>query len=401
MPYESAKDMPSVIELNSLLSGYRLLQFLAPKSKRIDYKGIRKQVDHTTSTVDDFYALLGPRYWVFHDNLSVEHMAEIVSKHHDDPDATESALIAYYQDEDLLRFWARNLFHRQAMKSRQHLIEHALDDYFSGRYYAVVHVLLSVMDGYVNDTDIQLRKGLHARKAEDVDAWDSVVGHHQGLTHAHATFQKGFRATDESETFELYRNGIVHGTLLNYNNVVVATKAWNRLFAVVDWSRAEEKRNKPVEPKPTFSQTMKQISEYAATRAEIRKQLDAFRPVVLSKGDAGLVEHPAYAACTEFLTFWQKPKPNYGGMAKMLASLSKNSAGEVRNDYNNYRLNRFEIISLDHGALAACDISVRLTINDKEYEHFLRWIFEDQEGEIASADAKWRVITFGPHVMMA
>ncbi|MBF6407582.1 hypothetical protein [Nocardia farcinica] len=109
----------------------------------------------------------------------------------------------------------------------------------------------------------------------------------------------------------------------------MATKAWNRMFAVVDWSVAEEKRNKPVQPKPTFTQAMKKISEHAATRAEVRKQLDACQPVVLSKNDAKLSEHPAYAACTEFLMLWQKPKPNYGRMSTMLATLSKSSAGEV------------------------------------------------------------------------
>jgi hypothetical protein len=29
--------------------------------------------------------------------------------------------------------------------------------------------------------------------------------------------------------FELHRHGIVHGTLVNYNNPVVATRAWNVL----------------------------------------------------------------------------------------------------------------------------------------------------------------------------
>ncbi|MBF6185128.1 MULTISPECIES: hypothetical protein [Nocardia] len=212
--------MPSIIELNKQLAAYRWLQYFAPKKKRPNAKEIRQQVEYITDTVDSFYALLGPRHWVFHDNLNLERMAAIVSKHHDNADAAEAALIAYYQDEELLRFWARRLGNRKAMKSRRHLIEHALDDYFSGRYYAVVHVLLSVMDGYVNDTDTQLRKGLHARKNEDVDAWDSVVGHHPGLTHAHATFRKGFYATDEPETFELYRNGIVHGMLPNYDNVM-------------------------------------------------------------------------------------------------------------------------------------------------------------------------------------
>jgi hypothetical protein len=52
---------------------------------------------------------------------------------------------------------------------------------------------------------------------------------------------KRFSKTSNEEVFELYRNGIVHGVLLNFNNAVVASKAWNRLFAVADWATSREK----------------------------------------------------------------------------------------------------------------------------------------------------------------
>jgi hypothetical protein len=56
-----------------------------------------------------------------------------------------------------------------------------------------VLTLLSVMDGFVNDVDHGERRGLHARDADEMGAWDSVVGHHMGLTHAHLSFTKPFR----------------------------------------------------------------------------------------------------------------------------------------------------------------------------------------------------------------
>ena len=118
------------------------------------------------------------------------------------------------------------------------LVEHAREDYFNGRYYSVVLVLFSVMDGFVNDVDTSQRRGLHARDPSEMSAWDSVVGHHLGLSHAHAEFTKSTFKTSDEPVVELHRNGIVHGTLVNYDNVVVATKAWNRLFAVADWARS-------------------------------------------------------------------------------------------------------------------------------------------------------------------
>ncbi len=89
------------------------------------------------------------------------------------------------------------------MRPRIPLLQMALVDYESGRFYSTVLVLLSVMDGFVNDLDTAQRKGLHARSPEDMVAWDSVVGHHLGLSHAHQSFIKGHYKTSVDETTEL------------------------------------------------------------------------------------------------------------------------------------------------------------------------------------------------------
>jgi hypothetical protein len=65
-----------------------------------------------------------------------------------------------------------------------------------------VLLLLSVMDGFVNDVDASRRRGLHARGPDEMVAWDSVVGHHLGLTHAHAGFTKTFKRTSTDEVRE-------------------------------------------------------------------------------------------------------------------------------------------------------------------------------------------------------
>jgi hypothetical protein len=63
--------------------------------------------------------------------------------------------------------------------------------------------------------------------------------------------------------YELYRNGIIHGTLLNYDNDVVATKAWNRLFAVVDWAKARTKEQQPPRAEPTWWEVFAQLADNA------------------------------------------------------------------------------------------------------------------------------------------
>ncbi|MBK9343935.1 MAG: hypothetical protein IPN07_13140 [Dehalococcoidia bacterium] len=96
--------------------------------------------------------------------------------------------------------------------------------------------LIAVMDGFVNDFEPGERQGLHSRQPGEMAAWDSVVGHHMGLTHAMATFTKTIKKRVGDEVFELHRHGIMHGSVVRFDNVVVATKAWNMLFAVADWA---------------------------------------------------------------------------------------------------------------------------------------------------------------------
>ncbi|MET7571234.1 hypothetical protein ABZT04_22425 [Streptomyces sp. NPDC005492] len=189
-------------------------------------------------------------------------------------------MIALYADYDALALRLRMINKLPALRRRRHLIVQAHEDYAAGRYYACIHLLLSVMDGFVNEFET-VRRGLHARQAEDLHAWDSVVGHHMGLANAHKTFTKGKSATNGEPVYELYRNGIVHGSLLNYDNIVVATKAWNRLFAVVDWANATLKEKIPPPSRPTMRQLWQSLSELSR-----RQQAnDAWKPRRISADD--------------------------------------------------------------------------------------------------------------------
>lgn len=59
-------------------------------------------------------------------------------------------------------------------------------------------LLISVMDGFINDFEPGKRKGLVAREISEMVAWDSVTGHHMGLTNALKPFLKTIkRRVDE------------------------------------------------------------------------------------------------------------------------------------------------------------------------------------------------------------
>ncbi len=210
---------------------------------------LEANLERIVSVVDRFYALLGPRHWIFHDSLDLEAVEELVDRAAAE---AEAGLIARYRDQDDLAFQIGLLRRFPEFQARMNLIERAKEDYIAGRFYSAVLVLLAVMDGFVNDVETDPRRGLHAREPDEMSAWDSVTGHHLGLRNAHRTFTKTFRKRSDQEIHELYRNGIVHGMLTNFDNVIVATKAWNRLFAVADWAKSRVEQAREPEPMPSW-----------------------------------------------------------------------------------------------------------------------------------------------------
>lgn len=385
--------------MDQQLKALRLLGFLFPPAKRQEVRDLPKQLERLTRTVDSFYSLLGARHWVFHQDLSIDDMAGLIDTHASDPEGGEQSLIRWYAQQGRIRDLARRLGGLPDLRAREQVITFAVDDYEAGRYYAVVQVLLSVMDGFVNDVDKARRRGLHARGPEEMDAWDSVVGHHLGLSAAHATFCRTFKARSDEPVTELHRNGIVHGMLTNYNNEIVATKAWNRLFAVADWARSLEAKQREAAkpPGPTWRELAAKLSDNAATRAA----LSAFEPSTLATGDAGFAEHEVYAACLDFFQSWQGR--NFGAMATSATDFGKEVAPvQMRNEYQERTLDAFEIVALNHSAAAVCTVSATLTIDGTVHTPELRWVREGRDRAAAAPNqpGAWRLVWWGfPHML--
>lgn len=195
---------------------------LSPDQRK-QLKELEREHQRITETVDRFYGLLGDRNWVFTGDISFTAVTAVIDT--EDAETAEKRLIDYYKTDGRIAFPLRRLYRFDVMRPRRELLYKALSDYEAGRYYSTILVLLSVMDGFVNDLEASARLGLHARSSQDMVAWDSVAGHHLGLGHAHQTFIKGFYQTRTTEVTELFRNGIMHGTLVNFDNAIVATKA--------------------------------------------------------------------------------------------------------------------------------------------------------------------------------
>jgi hypothetical protein len=380
------------------IRGMKALTRFIGRKHRKEILQIEQQIEEHVAVVDRFYELLADRHWIFHDRLSLEKVKAILGLA---PDEAEMAFIEIYRDAEWLRLTTMGLRRFPAMQSRMDLIEKAMDDYREGRYYACVLVLLTVMDGFVNDLDPGHRRGLHTREADELAAWDTVVGHHMGLTTAHGTFTKGTFKTSSEPLYELQRHGIIHGMLVNYDNVIVATKAWNRLFAVADWATSLERKSKPKEPEPSWGDVFRKI----ARNERVKKALDEWRPSRLEVSDPGFDDEEVCVRAKTYLDAWMRR--NFGAMAKLISpqlgeGTPNATAGRVREEFELWTLDYYTMVAADFEAAAVCEIDVELVMDGERKDARMRWIREDSEGGPAmpTEPGTWYLYLWGPLAML-
>lgn len=295
------------------------------RDKRSEIAELEARMNQMADLVDAFYERLGARHSVFNDWMDLKEIERILDET-STPDEAERRLIQLYQDDDggdchLLR--PRGV---AGIRERHHLLVRPCEDYDAGRFDTCTLLLISVMDGFVNDFGASRRKGLAARGADEMVAWDTVAGHQLGLTNALKPFLKSIKKRVDEEVFEVHRHGIVHGSVVNFNNVIVATKAWNLLFAVVDWSVATTKRtaeeDKP--PPPTLRETIANIAEYGR-RKRAREQ---FTPWTVGRESEGFDDDEVVVQTRLFIDAWQKEQSGLGSYR----SYPRNSLGRSRRE---------------------------------------------------------------------
>jgi hypothetical protein len=373
-PYASALDIPSYRDMYMQLRAVKPLLLFSPKMRR-QMKDIENKLRYLARTVDEFYDLFGPRHWVFHGQLNPEDIGPLLKL---PVEEAERNLIGLYKDHDWLDLWVRRIG-RNPMGPWQTLLDKALEDYRAERYFSSVQLLLSVMDGFVNIVEQGVRVGLHAREPGDMQAWDSVVGHHQGLTNIMPLFRRDVKRLVTEPIYELHRNGIVHGMMVSYGNIVVATKAWNYLFSIVDWADDRAKQ-KVTDPDPfTWSGLVRSLQKNEAER----QALESWEPGPSDSSDSRWAGDELVVAANEYLELWHRQ--NYGHLVQYLQlsarkRLGKGAPAELRRNYSDHPLSGFEVLSIDRRAPAIAVVHMRLLTSEREEVVEDRWIYEDEEG---------------------
>ena len=399
-PYGSARDLPSVQEMTLQLQGCNVLTRFVARKQRPELLKVEQELNHLVAVVDCFYARLGPRKWIFHESLNVSAVETILDQTSTSEEA-EQQFIELYREQNKLSFLIRQLWGVDGLRERAHQIERAREHYDADQFDSTALQLIVVMDGFVNDFEPAQRRGLASREPDAMTAWDSVVGHHLGLTNALQEFGKTFKKRVDEEVYQLHRHGIVHGTITRFDNVVVATKAWNMLFALVDWATATTKARQPEAPKPTIRAAFQQM---AATR-RLNAMMDDWNPCRLSISDAHFEDHEIYELTVEFLTNWRGR--NFGSLARFPSrhfgdgetSLGQ-MAGRLRETFEFFVLSEFHVTELENTAPAIWLSRGEATVNDTLGTFECRWIIEEEDGSFGygSDSAQWRLVYCAPSV---
>ncbi|MFI5500976.1 hypothetical protein ACIA5E_18105 [Nocardia asteroides] len=389
-PYGSAADLPSFGELARQVEALRPVTRVVLRSQRARIKQIQHDLDRLIAIVDGFYERLGRRHWIFHDLLNVDKIEKILAETTSAAEA-EGQLIALYRDRETLSWWIARLCAHPTMALRQRQIQRAYDHYFADQFDSAVLQLIAVMDGFVNDVEPDVRRGLAARAPEDMTAWDSAVGHHLGLNNAMTTFTKTIKKRIDEEVFELYRHGIMHGSVVEFDNIVVATKAWSMLFAVADWARATQKA---AQPEPTRASWGSVWSRLKHDGARYRYR-DRFLASQLSAGDAGFGSHPVTAAAGAFLDAWQHQRwglvVNFAPPASSL-NRPKPPAVEAKKIFAGVVLTSFTITTVECDCPWGAQVSSTAHIDGAEREIRFRMVLYTPTGELGlpdEPDAMW------------
>jgi hypothetical protein len=198
--------------------------------------------------------------WIAYESMNMEVMQKAINIHDTEgKDAAEKFLADSY-DEETLKWGILRFNGNRDFRKRIRLTELARDDYLAGRYHACIPLLLSLLDGLVND--VSKHVGFFAENV-DLTAWDCIAAHESGLQALSSIFTKGRNKTNEDTISIPYRNGILHGRELAFDNKIVAAKCWAALFAARDWAEALDDGKKEPKPKEKVSwrQLIKQVSE--------------------------------------------------------------------------------------------------------------------------------------------
>jgi hypothetical protein len=254
------------------------------------------------------------------------------------------------------------------------------------------------------------RRGFFSEEVA-LTAWDSISAHERGLGELAKILQKGRYKTNTEPIAIPFRNGILHGMDLAYDNKAVAAKCWAALFATRHWAARAERGQleaPPNKPPSSWRDTFRALSEHAENKKRLEGWQSRQAAVGLEIPPSGSPE--AYAEgsperkLAEYLSLWSKR--NYGHMAKCLSPKlgppPNKAPAQLRDTFKSKALRSWEFTSINDFAAAVTEIGTLLVYEEGgqrvERSFTFRLMNVDSNGDGAvrgKPGTGWVVISWG------
>lgn len=395
---QQIQELPSVVELKKQARALKAFGRLHKIPSTVaEAQVIEKELARITGIVERFYKTLGDRHWVFSDALDLDEMEQILKDN--DPDQVEAELIAYFKKPNKLTNLINRLNRFPEMRPRLDLLRKAEVDYKEGRYYSTVLVVVSVMDGFVNDINPAKRKGLHAKQPQEMESEDCVASVLAGLPSVQSVFTKSVHKRIDDPLYEVERHALMHGMATNYDNEIIASKAWCILFAIADWASSKQIKTEPKQENSNIADSIKYILKVKKKNEISKKLLDQWTEHEVDTTNPKQPDREIIRTLEEFCTAWVKG--NYGRLSDFLPNYTHKSkgamAGEARELYAPNPITEFEIIAITRPAAARATATIRL----KSVEHSwqasipLARLNENSEAACEWEPGEWKVFKYG------
>ena len=396
----SLKELDNAFKIAKNISKIPLIKHVMPRIHNAlsEFLESEDQFSKVKETPDNFNGLFSKIGWVAYESISLDVMATAVELYAAKGKEVAENYLADTYDKDTIRIGLKSFSGHKHFKKRLRLLRLAEIDYLEGRYHACVPLLLSLLDGVVND--ISGHVGFFA-KGSDLEIQDSIAAHETGLTVLAKIMTKSAQKTNESPCNIPYRHGILHGRELAFDNKIVAAKCWAALFAARNWAESYEKLKNEPEVKEEYG-----LKQYLAHRVAMKKLNDAiaaWRPRNMADldylpscgGSDSLPENTPEHAVAQLLEYWQKQ--SFQLICNMLVYPKK--AVQAKNDYGGSAPISFKVLSVEDTAPVVTKVQVEIsfqkenrTINEKV---LIITNYLDSEGKTlvrSDPNGKWKVM---------
>ena len=353
---------------------------------------------HLPSSFNDVFLEFG---WLLSESTNVKTAQKALELHRIGSPLEAEALLAADYAGNRLDIMVRQWCHLKEFEIRWDHLHEACALTHEGRYLAATPLLLIIADGVGTDA---FKRSIFA-EGVDLEELDSFAGQPDALPRLVKNMCRVRRKTNSEDLHFPYRNGIIHGRDLGYNNQLVNAKCWSFLGNIADVisvrndGQASEPESEPplrdVFKKVAQNRTFRQRMEKWVKRSVIEKRI-----CVSSDERFSMTANEPEAALGVFLLAWKAK--NYGRMAQMTLynhELPINQrAGEIREFMQEVTLMDASIIRVEDKAPAATEVAAELIFRDRDQDYTKVFVFKmfccDDTGQTAirgDDSAQWRV----------